>query len=188
MKVYEIIPDVNHYQSFLFDYPDQHPFWKSEEWVFDCRPKGATWSPSVYIEHPKLKRGNVFALGGTLAFDAETTERLRTLLEMSGELLPLAYKGEQFTALNVTECVDALDDGKTKWVYGKSTGAKIKIEQYAFHRHRLPEVPLFKIPETSKSRILTVEGMKDPQDEFKPSIERFGLTGLTFKEIWNDGK
>ncbi len=185
MKVYEIIPDVNHYQSFLFDYPSGHRFWQSDEGVFDCTPKGATWSPSVYIEHPKLKRGNIFALAGTLVLDAHATETLRTLLEMSGELLPLTYKAEQFTVLNVIECVDALDDAKTKWVYGKSTGAKIKIEQYAFHRHRLPEVPLFKIPETSKWGVLTIEGMKDPQDEFKPSIERLGLTGLTFKEIWS---
>lgn len=185
MMVYEIIPDINRYQSFLFDYPDDHPFWKSDAGVFDCVPKGSSWSPSVYIEHPKLKRGNIFALGLTLVFDAHATDTLRTLLEMSGELLSLTYKGEKFTVLNVTECVDALDDAKTKWVYGKSTGAKIKIEQYAFHRHRLPEVPLFKIPETSKSHILTIEGMKEPQDEFKPSIERLGLTGLTFKKIWS---
>jgi len=102
---------------------------------------------------------------------------------MSGELLPLTYNKENFTVLNVTECVDALDDVNTKWVYGKGTRAKIKIAKHAFHQHRLPETPLFKIPQTSKSRILTVEGMKDPLDEFKPSVERFGLTGLIFKEI-----
>jgi hypothetical protein len=190
VRIYEVVPDVNHYQSFQFDYPDADPFWKSNQWTFDCAPKASTWVPlKVNIVGPKLKRGNFFNLGsGVVVLDAHATDALRTLLEMSGELLPLTYKGEQFTVLNVADCVEALDDSKTKWVYGKSTGATIKIEQYAFHRHRLPETPLFKIPETNKSAILTIEGMKDPQDEFKPSIERFGLTGLTFKEIWNDGK
>ena len=190
MKIYEIVPDVNHYQSFQYDYPDADPFWKSNQWKFDCIPKASTWvPPKVNILSPKLKWGNFFNLGtGVLVFDTHATEVLRGFLEMSGELLPLNYKGDKFTVLNVTECVDALDDGKTKWVYAKDSGTKIRIEQHAFHRHRLSESPLFKIPETCKSRILTFEGMKDPQDEFKPSIERFGLTGLTFKEIWNDGQ
>src|SRR5262249_27870281 len=113
---------------------------------------------------------------------------LRDLLEMSGELLPFSYKGEQFTALNVTECVDALDDCKTKWVYGKGTGAKIRIERYAFSAHRLTETPLFKIPQTCKSEILACEGLKDPDDEFIGRVQRMSLQGLTFEEVWDSEK
>jgi hypothetical protein len=30
--------------------------------------------------------------------------------------------------------------------------------------------------------------MKNPNDEFKPRVERSGLTGLIFEELWNDGE
>ena len=100
--------------------------------------------------------------------------------------MPLTHEGEQFFALNVTECINVLDNESTQWVYGQSTGARIRIEQYAFHADRLTETPLFKIPETSRSEILTVEGLKDPDDEFKSRVEKMGLTGLVFEEIWSD--
>src|SRR5262249_44155933 len=112
MKIYRVVADVNHYQGFNLDYPDGHPFWITNKWMFDGTDRKSAWSPpSVVILHPKLKRGQFFGFGpGVVALDGHATDVLRDLLEMSGELLPFSYKGEQFTALNVTECVDALDD------------------------------------------------------------------------------
>lgn len=187
MKIYRIVADVNQYQGFSVD-GDQ--VWQGDTLTFDCTPKSSKWAaPSVYVLHPKLRRGNFFNLcPGTLVLDGQATDVLRDMLEMSGEMLPLSCKGEQFTVLNVTDCVNVLDETKTKWVYGKSTGARIRIERYAFHPGRLTETPLFKIPETCKSEILTFEGLKDPDDEFKPRVERLGLKGLIFEEVWDSEK
>jgi hypothetical protein len=104
---------------------------------------------------------------------------------MSGELLPLPHKAEMLHVLNATECVNALDEDTTEWIYGKTTGTRIGIRRYSFYANRLLEGPLFKIPETSATDILTIEGMKDPDDEFKGRVEQLGLTGLRFEEIWD---
>ena len=106
-------------------------------------------------------------------------------LEQSGELLPLLCRGMDVRVVNVTQCINALDEDQTEWVYGQSTGQRIRIERYAFKSNRFIEAPLFKIPETSRSEILTIEGLKDPEDEFKFSVESKGLRGLLFQELWS---
>ncbi len=98
-------------------------------------------------------------------------------------LLPLPFKDKLYHVLNVTECVNVLDDHKTEWLYENGIGP---IKKYAFHAGRLTEAPLFKIPETCRSEILTLEGIKDPEDEFKGRVERLGLKGLIFEEIWSN--
>ena len=187
MRIYRVKCDVNNYQSFHLEKPDE---WDLETGTFDGRPRSSEWcDPGVYVLHPKLKRGNFFSLGGsvgTFIVDVSTARELGDLLERSGELLPLTHKGEQFYVVNVTECINVLDDENTEWVYGRTTGAKIDIKRYAFHANRLTETPLFKIPETCRAEILTFEGLKAPEDEFKFRVESSGLTGLIFDELWSD--
>jgi hypothetical protein len=188
MKIYQVKVDVNKYQYFL---PSDEEIWKTDRLTFDCSPKLAEWTPpEVYVYEPKHRPGNFlsFLMGGALVCDPEATEALLDLLEMSGELLPLPYGGRTYHVLNVTECFNAIDEERTDWIIGEETKVRIGIRRYAFHRNRLPEVPLFKIPETCRGEILTVEGMKDPDDEFKPRVERLGLKGLVFKEIWRDAE
>ncbi len=105
---------------------------------------------------------------------------------MAGQLLPLPYKGQTYTILNVLECVDALDQDRTQWIYGETTGAKIKIEQYHFYSNRLGESVLFKIPETSRAEVLLVEGLRDAEEEFRFIVAQNNLKGLIFEEVWND--
>jgi hypothetical protein len=38
---------------------------------------------------------------------------LEEFLEMAGELLPLPYRGEEYTIVNVTECINCLDHEAT---------------------------------------------------------------------------
>jgi hypothetical protein len=80
---------------------------------------------------------------------------------------------------------NCLDHDKTEWEYGETTGKPIRIVRYAFHEDRMPESSIFKIPETGRSEILCYEGARDPEDEFKPFVERNGITGLKFTELWS---
>jgi hypothetical protein len=105
---------------------------------------------------------------------------------MAGELLPLPHRGEVFTVLNITECINCLDHNRTRWVLGKSTGARIRIKEYAFHPNRFSESVLFKIPETCKADVLVVEGLPGCEvEEFRYVVEQNGLEGLLFEEIWS---
>lgn len=108
------------------------------------------------------------------------------MFEMAGELLPLKYSGQSYNLVNVLECVNCLDEQKTKWVTGKTTGAKIRIADYHFNKERLSESTIFKIPETALAEILCVEGLKDPADEFKYQVDSRRLKGLRFEELWSD--
>lgn len=184
MKIHEILLDVDHYQSLFLAKTE---ILDTDLLRFDCRPRFDTWvPPSVYSLHPNLKAGDFWALetGGAFATTPEATEKLQDFLNSAGELLPLPYEGRLLTVLNVTECLNCLDHDRTKWVYAKSTGKRIRIESYAFHADRMSESSIFKIPERAVSQILCYEGLKDPEDEFKRYVETEGLTGITFTELW----
>jgi hypothetical protein len=184
MKVYRILPDVNRFQSL---FPEDGAVWETSLLDFDGTPKGATWHPpKVFVLQPNLIRGNFFHLcSGAIVADSVASTALLDLLERSGELLAMPYQTEDLQIVNVTECVNVLDEEQTKWVLGRSTGKRIRIEKYAFKQNRFTETALFKIPETSRSEILTIEGLKDPEDEFKFNVESKGLSGLLFQELWD---
>jgi hypothetical protein len=183
MKIHRVRADVNNYQYFMLEDPS---IGLTDLMTFDGTPKVDNWvAPVVYVQKPKLKRGNFPDLWATatLVVDEAALEQLRDLLEMSCELLPLRHEGKLYHVLNVMECVNLIDDQKTQWLYEKGSGP---IKKYAFHAARLTESPLFKIPETCKSEILTCEGLKDADDEFKGRVERLRLRGLIFEEVWSD--
>jgi hypothetical protein len=182
MIIYRVRPDVNNYQYFLLE---DDNLVSTEMLNFDGTSKADEWAaPAVYILEPKLKIGSFPDLWSTAAIvvDEVALEQLRGLLERSGELLPLPHKDKMYHVLNVTGCFNVLDEKHTQWRYEKGS---LPITRYAFHAKRLTEAPLFKIPETCKYEILTCEGLNDPEHEFKGRVERLGLKGLIFEELWN---
>jgi len=185
MKVFRIRLDSNVFQSFL---PDNEHIWATDSLMMNCQPKLQLWNPpSVHIGNPTLKKGNFFHLcSGAFVVDAVAAGALRTILEWAGELLPLPHESSLYHLINVLECANCLDDDKTKWVFGKTSGARLRIKEYHFHPSRLTESSLFKIHETAMGEVLTVSGMKDPEDEFKSVVEQQKLEGILFEEIWSD--
>jgi hypothetical protein len=182
MKIYRVRPDVNNYQFFVLE---DDNLVGTEMLNFDGTPKADRWVvPAVYIYAPKLKKGNFPALWSTttIVVDQVALKQLRGLLEMSGELLPLAHKDNLYHVLNVTGCFNILDEHHTEWRYEKGS---LPIGHYAFHAKRMTETPLFRIPETCGYEILTCEGLTDSEHEFKGRVEQLGLKGLIFEELWN---
>jgi hypothetical protein len=100
--------------------------------------------------------------------------------------LPLPFANEDLHVVNVTECINVLDQDRTRWTVGATSGRRLSIESYAFHPDRLTETPLFKIPETAKTEIYTAAGLRNSNDEFKGRAEKFDLKGLIFEEIWSN--
>ena len=189
MKIYKIGNDVSKYQYLL---TDDKEFRKKGGMIMDCQPKLETWaSPECYVYKPKHRRGNFLGFGmtsGGFALDAQTRwhDEVSGMLEMSGELLPLPHEGEMLYVLNVLECVNALDAERSTF---DPPDRKLGLPQtYVFHRQRVPETPLFKIPETHTTEILCAEDYCDEDMEFKRAYERAGMTGLIFREVWSDGQ
>lgn len=155
--------------------------------TFDCLEKKNDWNIEMnwYVDNPKKKEGNFYYVtSGALAFDEKVyNSELYTLFEMAGEILPIKLEtGKQLYVLNVLECVNAFNSKLAEYAYYPD-GTKGRILKYAFHKNRLSESSIFKIPETSKAEILTYEGLKDSDDEFKPLYEKLGFTGLQFEEL-----
>jgi hypothetical protein len=182
VKVFRIRKDLN-YQVLLPDVPESEIF---EFTTFDCTSKLNSWQPpSVFCLYPLLKKGDFIHYGsGNLVASPRATEIVRTFFEKSGELLPLWYEGEQYTLLNILECVNVLDTEKTKWLLD-ANGGKVEIKEYSFFENRLPVAPIFKIPETRYGDVLTYEIDNCIQDEFKAFVEFHNLTGLLFEELWD---
>ncbi len=183
MKIYRLRTDVNKFQSFFLEKEDALSL---DELSFNGSHRLETWNdPGFYVMHPKLIKGNFLGFGdasGALTVDTKALQVLEDLFEMSGELLPFTYKGAAFQVVNVTNVIDVLDEERTQWFYEKGSSP---VERYVFHENRLTETPLFKIPQENSLDIFAVEGIKDPEDEFKGRVEQSGLTGLTFEEVWS---
>jgi hypothetical protein len=183
IAVYQVRPDVDHYQAFLLrDEQLAH----SDMVRFDGQPK-AEWTPPEVVERdPTLAGGNFWgfnALPSSIVASPATLAltEVRALLETAGQILPLPFRGELFGLLNVTELADALNHERTSWFRAAKTGHPLWIEEHAFRAERFPTSSLFKIPESKD--ILCHEGAMQSSG-FKSSVERLGLTGLTFTEIW----
>ncbi len=190
VNIYRIRLDVNNYQALYVDDDKWHGDVLSL-FTFDGMPRISNWAaPPVFILDPKLKRGNFLSFqlmgGGAFIADAKAVSATQEFFEMAGEMLPLPYEDEMFQVINITECINVLDQKGTKWHVHEKSGTKIYIESYAFHPRRFTESSLFKIPETCKTHIYTLERCGDPECEFKARVEQAGLTGLIFEKVWSD--
>ena len=85
---------------------------------------------------------------------SDSIAKVRHFFERAGELLPLCFDGDEYTLLNVTECVDALDDSNTEWLRSED-GSKVEIRRHAFDPAKLTDSSIFKIPETRRGSVLT---------------------------------
>lgn len=182
MRVYRLKNDVNRYQYFL-------PA-KNEEWqllVMDCTSRSATWSsPEVFIYKPLSTRGHFFQFSiGIMITNPIATEVLREHLEMAGELLPIFYENETYSLLNVTTCINCLDQERTEWRYDPTKTIRTTPKKYVFHSDRFAESRIFKIPETHRAELFVVEYESGGEDEFRTVVEQHHLQGLLFEEVWS---
>jgi hypothetical protein len=181
-RVYEVRQDVDRFQYLLFDGTEE----QLSEWAdrLDGFPDGTTrrdrWiPPPVYSPNPTLERPDAWGmlfLSGCFALNEKACTALAPVL-WSAELLPLPLRNETLFVVNVLEVVDCLDRERSSF---KRSGA---VDVYAFIAHRVPEAPLFKTP--MSIRLLTPERL-GAEREFRTSVERGGVRGFAFDEVWND--
>ena len=120
---------------------------------------------------------------GSPIFSPLATELLLTLLEMAGELLPLPYEGGVYTLLNVTECIDCLDSGRSEWHYTASGERVGGPNRYVFHSKRFSESLIFKIPETNRAEVLLLD--REDGEGFLDLAQEHGLVGYRLELLWD---
>jgi len=181
LSVYRIVPDFDNYQYLI---PDDAS--AAMKYRYDGTTINDAWEPpSVYRGNPQKARPDIWgcmSFGAVMAVPLGVATQLVGFIDESCEGLPLECDGEKFLLCNVTCVVNALDQQKSR----HKEGLPHWIEEYAFHPHRF-EYSLFKIPETAMGEILCVEGLTSPEDEFKGTVEKYGLKGLKFKKVWSGG-
>lgn len=155
--------------------------------LLNCKPMLPAWIPlPLFSSEPERKVGNFAkSWGGGLVVDSYGRQVLCPVFEKSCELLPmLPFRRETFCVMNVLLCVDCLDEASTKWRKTREGGPRCGIDKYEFSKERLPNSSLFKIPQSPE--IMVVTGLFEPELDFKSVVERNGLTGLKFVELWSD--
>jgi hypothetical protein len=186
MKVFRVKSDVNQFQWFK-------PAVRESEILrfttFDCTKIARVWQPPEVAElNPNGMRGDfAYYDPGCLLVGPSATQLVRPFFEKAGELLTLWFHGDEYLVLNIVECIDALDSSKTEWLRA-SDGSKTEIRRYAFDPGRFTQSSLFKIPETCRGSVLTWELDHSPENEFKAFVEKNGLSGLLFDELWDSEK
>jgi hypothetical protein len=139
-------------------------------------------TPAVYVDRPTREQPDFFHLwGGGASFVLGTTvpEDVRETLRISGELLPVSLDGVELEYLHVTEVCNVVDRSKTEW----DDEIDEISDALAFFVHRLPEVPVFRVPENNAAELFCSQGYGE--FDFKALVEARGLSGLTFREAWN---
>jgi hypothetical protein len=211
---YEVDTDVDRYQYFVID-GDEAWRWGyggDRFLVANGRPWADAWAPPpVFSFQPRLPEGDfwgILGLGGASMVvrpEALRHGHLEIFLAPAGELLPLPYKGRDFRLLNITECIDALDEANTIWDYPlrdayilaeiarDEPDRVLTEEEIESSRHvesprfRLDRLgwQLFKVPETAITQMYYWERSLDGEDEqLRAYCEREGLTGLVFRELY----
>jgi hypothetical protein len=186
MKVFRVNFDVNRYQSLLpVDEKIARP-----QLDFDCTPRAESWhAPAMRVPNPALPAPDLWEpASAAIAAAPPALERVRTIFEMAGELLPLRIPGVDLTVLNVTCCVDALDEDRCTWIKTRD-GRRIMPNRFAagsyvFHPDRFDEPTLFKIPQTRRTELLCLARDGDPEHELPAAVEKFALTGVGFILLW----
>lgn len=155
--------------------------------LLNCKPMLPGWIPQpLFLSEPERKVGNFAkSWGGGLVVDSYGRQVLGPVFEESCELLPmLPFRSETFRVMNVLLCADCLDEASTKWRTTRESGVRCGIDKYEFSKESLPNSSLFKIPQSPE--IMVVTGLFEPELDFKSIVERNGLTGLKFVELWSD--
>ena len=176
--VYRVLPDPDEFQSVLAD-----DVKSVMQYRFDGSTIGEAWQPPVvYSPFPTKQEGDFWScLSCTFAVSKDAAPSIVKFLDQSCEVLPLPLGDRTLLLCNVTFVLNCLDEIKSR----HKPGLPHWMEEYVFHPHRF-EYSLFKIPQTSMSEVLCAEGLVDGDDGFKATVEKLGLKGLRFQELWSD--
>ena len=186
MKVYLLKPDT----KYKLMYPEDSVS-ESDDWEFKCEELVDKLPQfQAYFDKKSEKDIPDIAYIGmmTFAFRNDVANELVDILESSSELLPFYLDDELWYLLNVRDCIDALDDEKSKYKIDNCI-TKLHLVDYVFHTDQLKGKTLFKIPNDNKSQVYCVDERNSDQAVLRNlfcAVKAHKYTGLVFQEIFSD--
>ncbi len=167
-------------------------FWYAapDEWVadhlhtFDGHSVRDSWQvPPMFIDHPDRPEPDLasanYAPDPIVASAGH--EFLARELGDAVEFLPFDPVFPDRWLANVIHLADCLDEDRSDWRIGRSTGERISVNRFALRSTvlRSLKAPVFKIPHFPTGSLYCTDGFRERFDESD-------LTGLLFEQIWQE--
>ncbi|MGB8454764.1 MAG: DUF1629 domain-containing protein [Anaerocolumna sp.] len=111
----------------------------------------------------------------------KAVECLKEILEKNVEILPVYIDEQEFYLINALEVLDCLDHEESDIRYFSGTERIRGINKYVFIEQKLIGKNVFKIKEQKKVGPFVT-------DKFKEVVEKSGLEGFEFREVWDSEK
>jgi len=152
---------------------------------FDGSPLAAWWRPLKVRRHFADENGMCtpsdfpsFGLRTFFGISRRAVEALGSLLDGNAEILPLTVEdSSEFSILNVTKVVDALDEAKSD-LMRIPTGKIVYVRTPTFRPEAVRGQRIFRLPLTATAIYVS--------REFIDAVSAAGLKGLRFEDAWSD--
>ena len=115
---------------------------------------------------------------GVLVFSQKAIEKLYDLIKDDVEILPLECDYGEFSLINVTTVLDAIDHENSKYEYIEGTNKIMYFEKYAFLEDVVKGHDIFKITDRRTSHVFV-------SDRFAQTVEQSKLKGFRFELAWD---
>jgi hypothetical protein len=152
-------------------------------WSLDGTPKREGWHSMVVSRLTADGEGQAYAesdfpwLGEhVLILRPRAVAVLEPALRSCGELLPLTCPDAELWLFNALTVADALDEAASS-IVRFDDGDILGVERYAFRPDRLPDAPIFKVPQLLRGPLFLT-------DDFVEQIRAHHLTGFGCSAVW----
>ncbi len=183
MKIFEF--DTQDNQAYLYATDDVRQ---------QCKPDppkslAANWSPPTFEvvtndeDRSRLPKSDfpTYTIA-TMVLSDRAVERLRTVLDACGEVLPIHLSNDHETLFlfNVTRVINAVDMKRSKFMRFPSGGI-MKYERLVFDAKAIPDEALF-FKTTQLGPITEIFAT----EQAVTAVERANLSGYNFRLAWTD--
>ena len=149
---------------------------------FDGRSHKNDWTCRKVVPNINPKKNPKFSdyseCMGVLVFSQKAIEKLYDLIKDDVEILPLECDYGDFSLINVTTVLDAIDHEKSEYKYIDGTKQIMYFKKYVFLEEVIKGYDIFKITDRRTSHVFV-------SDRFVQTVERSKLKGFRFELAWD---
>ena len=166
------------------DYDNLRPingYTADELQAYDGRSHQEGWIPKKVerLEPEKnLKLGDALQCMTIPTFSLRAVEKLFELIKNEVEILPLLCDEGNFSMINVTTVLDAIDYEKAKFKRFKSSNRIMCFDKFAFKEDVIASYNIFKIVDMPRSYVFVT-------DNFVSAVKKNRLKGFSFDLVWD---
>ena len=149
---------------------------------FDGRSHKNDWTCRKVVPNINPKKNPKFSdyseCMGVLVFSQKAIEKLYDIIKDDVEILPLECDYGDFSLINVTTILDALDREKSKFEVFKGSDRIMYVEKYAFFEEVVKGHDIFTLKDKSGTCIFA-------SDRLVQTINQSKLKGFRFELVWD---